>query len=143
MSVVERLSESDLKRFASDGYLVVPDVVGDSLLDAADVEIDQITTELPPDQGDRGPGANLWFPPVARLPRCDEMLRRSQALSIAGELVSPLVLGHAFDHIQIATTVPGWPHKPGGPHSLLRVTRGPRRRPRVEMSSRNGPRVIA
>ncbi len=113
---MERLSESDLKRFASEGFLVIPNVVGDSLLDAADEEIDRITTERPPDQGDRGPGANLWFPPVARLPRCDEMLTRSPALRIAQELVSPLALGHAFDHIQIATTVPGWSHRPGGPH---------------------------
>ena len=110
------LSESDFRRFASLGYLVVPGVVDNSLLRSADAEIDRVTAELDPVEGDRGPGPNLWFPPVARLPRCDEMLRHSAALSIAEELVSPLMLDHGFDHIQIATTVPGWSHRPGGPH---------------------------
>jgi Phytanoyl-CoA dioxygenase (PhyH) len=116
MSAMGCLSESDLRRFATEGYLVVPAVIDNSLLEAADPEIDAVTVELPPVEGDRGPGANLWFPPVGRLPSCDKMLRCSPALRIAEELVSPLELEHAFDHIQIATTVPGWSHKPGGPH---------------------------
>jgi hypothetical protein len=116
MGRVKWLSESDLRRFAIDGYLVIPRVVDEALLEAADAEIDQVIGELKPHEGHGGPGANLWFPPVARLPRCDEMLRRSPGLAIASELVAPLKLDHAFDHIQIATTVPVWSHKPGGPH---------------------------
>ena len=30
--------------------------------------------------------------------------------------MSPNTLDHAFDHIQVATTVPPWSHVPGGPH---------------------------
>jgi ectoine hydroxylase-related dioxygenase (phytanoyl-CoA dioxygenase family) len=35
---------------------------------------------------------------------------------MANELVAPFDLDHAFDHIQVATTVPPWSHVPGGPH---------------------------
>jgi Phytanoyl-CoA dioxygenase (PhyH) len=113
---VGRLSDDDFRRFARDGYLVVPEVVPEPLLQAADVEIDRLLDEVAPNEGTGGPGPNLWFPPRARLPRCDDVLRRSPALAIAEELVAPRPLDHAFDHIQVATTVPPYSHVPGGPH---------------------------
>jgi hypothetical protein len=113
---VVRLSDQDLCQFAIDGFLVLTKVIDPVLLEAADAEIDQVIGELAPEEGTGGPGANLWFPPLARLPRCDEMLRHSDALAIADQLVAPWHLDHAFDHIQIATTVPSWSHVPGGPH---------------------------
>ena len=110
------LVEEDLRRFARDGYLVVPDVVPEPLLAAADAEVDGLLDDVPPAEGTGGPGPNLWFPPRARLPSCDRVLRDSPALGIAEELVAPSPLDHAFDHIQIATTVPPFHHVPGGPH---------------------------
>jgi len=110
------LSDDDLRRFAVDGYLVAPGVVPEPLLAAADEEIDGLVRTVAPVEGDGGPGPNLWFPPTARLPRCDAVLRESPALAIAEELVAPLPLDHAFDHIQVATTVPPYGHVPGGPH---------------------------
>src|SRR3954454_24928899 len=104
------LSGEDLRAFGAQGYLVVPGVVPEELLAAADDEIDGLVSTTEPAEGDGGPGANLWFPPVARLPQCDAVLRRSPALAIADELVAPARLDHAFDHIQVATTVPGWAH---------------------------------
>jgi ectoine hydroxylase-related dioxygenase (phytanoyl-CoA dioxygenase family) len=112
---VAELSDDDLRRFAADGYLLVPGVVPEPLLAAADAEIDGLVEE-PPQEGDGGPGTNLWFPPQARLPRCDAVLRESDALGLAEELVAPHRLDHAFDHIQVATTVAPHPHVPGGPH---------------------------
>jgi hypothetical protein len=106
----------DLERFATEGYLVVPGVVPAPLLDAADEEIDALLASDAPAEGTGGVGTNLWFPPVARLPRCDAVLRSSGALALASSLVEPLALDHAFDHIQVATTVPPHPHVPGGPH---------------------------
>lgn len=111
-----RLTDDDLRRFARDGYLVVPNVVAEPLLAAADDEIDGLIAAVAPHEGTGGPGANLWFPRRARVPRCEAVLRESAALAIAGELVAPLALDHAFDHIQVATTVPPWSHVPGGPH---------------------------
>jgi hypothetical protein len=110
------LTDDDLRTFAREGYLVVPEVVPESLLAAADREIDHLIDDLPPQEGTGGPGPNLWFPPRDRLPRCDDVLRASPALAIADELVRPHRLDHAFDHIQVATTVPPYDHVPGGPH---------------------------
>ena len=110
------LSEGDLQQFARDGYLVVPEVVPERLLHAADDEIDQLIAEMTPHEGDGGPGQSAWFPPRQRLPRCDDALRDSPALAIAEELVGPNHLDHRFDHIQVAITVPPWSHVPGGPH---------------------------
>jgi ectoine hydroxylase-related dioxygenase (phytanoyl-CoA dioxygenase family) len=110
------LTDDDLRQFAAGGYLVVRDVVPESLLTAADAEIDGLTDTDPPHEGNGGPGQNAWFPPRSRLPRCEDVLRRSPAIQIAEELVSPNTLDHAFDHIQVATTVPPWSHTPGGPH---------------------------
>ena len=113
---MRRLDDDDLRGFGRSRYVVVPEVVSEDLLQAAEDEIDQLLTTVAPDEGSGGAGANLWFPPCAQLPMCDAALRRSGALEIANELVEPFKLDHAFDHIQVATTVPPWSHVPGGPH---------------------------
>jgi ectoine hydroxylase-related dioxygenase (phytanoyl-CoA dioxygenase family) len=110
------LTNDHLRQFASDGYLVLRDVVDESLLAAADAEIDVFLAETALDESDRAPGQHAWVPPRSRLPRCEDILRKSPALTIAQELVSPNAIDHAFDHIQVATTVPSWSHIPGGPH---------------------------
>ena len=116
LSLVGWLTGDDLRRFAIDGYLVVPDVVPEALLGPADAEIDELIDEVAPDEGDGGPGQSAWFSERSRLPRCEEVLRRSPALEIAEDLVGPNTLDFAFDHIQVAITVAPWPHVPGGPH---------------------------
>ncbi|MEN3272382.1 MAG: hypothetical protein V7636_1143 [Actinomycetota bacterium] len=122
MQVVPVLTESDLQDFGENGYLVVPGVVDEELMAAADEEIDELLASTAPnmDGGDApdgsAPGRHGWSPPASRLPRCDDALRRSGALAIAEELVAPFTLEHRFDHIQVATTVPPYSHVPGGPH---------------------------
>jgi ectoine hydroxylase-related dioxygenase (phytanoyl-CoA dioxygenase family) len=114
-----RLSNEDFEHFATHGYLVVSDVVSDELLAAADAEVGEYIGRHQPHDGEGDastPGQHGWFPPCRRLPRCDDVLRLSPALQIAQELCAPNMLDHAFDHIQIATTVPDWHHIPGGPH---------------------------
>jgi hypothetical protein len=110
------LTNADLQSFARDGFLLVPGAVPESLLAAADAEIDLLIDEVTPNEGTGGTGQHAWFQPRARLPRCEDVLRASTVLTIAGELVAPLFLDHAFDSIQVATTVPPWSHIPGGPH---------------------------
>lgn len=114
---VRHLDDDDLRTFARDGYLMVPGLIADDVLAAADREVEDLVRQVPPMDGDAAtPGQHGWFPPVAALPRCDDLLRRSPALAIAEELVAPNTLEHRFDHIQLATTVPPWPHVPGAPH---------------------------
>jgi hypothetical protein len=109
--------DDDLLQFAADGYLLLSAVVPEKLLALADAEIDGVIDEIAPQDGDAGrPGHHSWFPPRDRLPRSEDVLRLSPAADIAEELVAPNSLDHAFDHIQVATTVPDWRHIPGGPH---------------------------
>lgn len=110
------LDDAQIEAFGRDGWIVVPDVVPESLLVEVDEEVARHMASHEPQEGNGGAGPNLWFPPVADLPRCDGALRSSGALAIAEELVTPHRLDHAFDHIQIANTVPPHDHLPGGPH---------------------------
>jgi hypothetical protein len=116
------LTDADLRQFANDGYVVIRNVVAETLLAAADAEIDGLIAETAPEEGDRGPGQSAWCPPRSRLPRCDDVLRQSPVLAMARELVSPNSIDHAgldgsrYDHIQVAITVAPWSHIPGGPH---------------------------
>ena len=61
-------------------------------------------------------GKHFWFLPPERLPAADMALRRSNALDIAGQLVTPPGLDHALSHVQIALNYPPLAHRPGGPH---------------------------
>lgn len=108
------LSEEQRRRFAVDGYLVVPGLVGEDLLRAADDEIDGLLAESPIPDGTVGP--HFHFLPPTRLPAADAALRESGALAVADELVAPHHLDHAFDHVQVALNVPPYPHRPGAPH---------------------------
>ena len=110
------LTDDNLRQFASDGYVVVPDVVPEALLGPADAEVTELLDHVAPQEGDLGPGQSAWFRPRSRLPRCEDVLRRSGALEAAEDLVRPNALDLAFDLIQVAITVPPWSHIPGGPH---------------------------
>src|SRR3569833_4589210 len=117
-----QLGQQELRRFAEDGYLVVRDVVPEALLAAADEEAEQLMAEREPDEGNRQPGQNAWFAPIARRPRCGGVLHKSRALALASALVAPNTIDHAgFDSpryavTQIAITITPWPQIPGGPH---------------------------
>ena len=108
------LTDEQRRQFASAGYVVVPGVVDESLLHAADAEIDELAVESPAPAGTVGP--HFHFLPLDRLPAADAALRTSGALSLADELVAPHHLDHALDHIQVALNIPPYPHRPGAPH---------------------------
>ena len=108
------LSIEQLRQFGEDGYLVVPGVVPEPLLAAVDDEIDSLLVADPPPANTVG--RHFWFLPPVRLPAADAALRQSGALDAAAQLVAPLHLEYAFDHIQIALNYPPHAHRPGGPH---------------------------
>ena len=102
------------RAFATHGYVVVPGVVPEALLAAADAEVDELLARDPPPADTVG--HHFWFLPPDQLPAADAALRDSGALAIADELVAPLHLDHALDHIQVALNIPPSPHRPGAPH---------------------------
>lgn len=50
------------------------------------------------------------------MPAAERALQDSGLLALAGELVAPLTIGLSLDHIQVATSISGWDHEPGGGH---------------------------
>ena len=103
-----------MRRFGTEGYLVVPGVVPEEILASVDREINALIAADPPPPGTVG--KHFWFQRPDRLPAADAALRKSGALDIAQELVSPYVLDHGLNHIQIALNIPPHVHRPGGPH---------------------------
>lgn len=101
-------------RFRTDGFLVVRDVVPEQLLDELDAEVEALIAEAPPPPGKTG--FHHYFEDPARLPVARRALRDGGVLDLAGELVAPLAIDLAFDHIQVATSIYGWDHEPGGGH---------------------------
>jgi hypothetical protein len=108
------LTEGQRRQFATDGFVVVPDVVGERLLEAADAEVDELVDRSPAPAGTTGP--HFHFLPPHELPAADAALRLSDALTLAGELVAPHRIDLGLDHIQVALNIPPYPHRPGAPH---------------------------
>jgi hypothetical protein len=108
------LSDAQLRTFASDGYLVVPRVVAEAVLADLDQEVDALIVDQPP-PADKV-GFHHYFEHPSRVPVAERALYESGVLALAGELVAPLSIDLAFDHIQIATSIYGWDHEPGGGH---------------------------
>jgi hypothetical protein len=107
------LTDGQLREFGSRGYLVVPGVVAERLLAAADAEIDALVagSPLPADAG-----FHSYARPPGRMPACDAALRHSPALGLAEALVSPRTLNHDLHGFQVALNIPPHPRRPGGPH---------------------------
>ena len=108
------LSATQLREFGIAGYLVVPGVVAESLLADVDAEVDALIDVQPARAGKVG--VHHYFEHPSRLPAAERTLRLGGVLALAEELVSPLPVALAFDHIQVATSIYGWDHEPGGGH---------------------------
>ena len=108
------VTDEQRRRFATDGFTLVPGVVDDALLRAADAEVDDLVARSPAPPGAVGP--HFHFLPPHRLPAAEAALRDSGALALAEELVAPHRLDHALAHIQVALNIPPHPHRPGAPH---------------------------
>jgi hypothetical protein len=114
---------NQLREFGERGYFVVPDVVDERFLAAADDEIDALVTADPPPLDTVG--KHFWFLPPEQLPAARAALIESGALAIAEELTPPEPLALILDHIQIALNIPPYDHRPGGPHIDGHVRRHP------------------
>jgi hypothetical protein len=108
------LHAEQLSAFGRDGYLVVTGLIAEPVLAELDIEVDVLIAREPPASGKVG--FHHYFKPASQLPVADRVLRQSGLLSLAGELVAPMSIDLAFDEIQIATSIYGWEHEPGGGH---------------------------
>ncbi len=108
------LSTEQLRAFGNNGFVVLRGVVEDDVLAEMTAEADALVARKPAPVDKVG--VHHYFEPRSSLPVADRLLRESGVLSLASELVAPLPLDLAFDHIQIATNIFGWDHEPGGGH---------------------------
>jgi hypothetical protein len=108
------LSTEQLRAFASDGFVVVRRCIDEDVLAEVDAEVDALVIRKPAPVGKVG--AHHYFESPSSLPVAGRLLSEAGVLSIAGELVAPLPIDLAFDHIQSATSIYGWDHEPGGGH---------------------------
>lgn len=108
------MSDDQLTTFGRDGYVVVPHVVSEEVLTQLDAEVDALVTTQPPPEGKVG--FHHYFEHPSRLPASEAALRDSGVLALAAALVTPRSIDLAFDHIQIATSIHGWDHRPHGGH---------------------------
>ncbi|HMG40991.1 MAG TPA: phytanoyl-CoA dioxygenase family protein [Acidimicrobiales bacterium] len=108
------LTDDQRRQFATDGFVLVPGVVDEALLRAADAEVDELVAGSPAPAGTVGP--HFYFLPPDQLPAADTALRDSGALALADTLVAPHHLDHASAHVQAALNIPPYLHRPGAPH---------------------------
>ncbi len=108
------LTTEQIRTFGHAGFVVLRSFVGESLLAELDEEVDDLITRKPAPVDKVG--FHHYFEPIPTLPVADRVLRDSGVLAAAGGLVAPLAIDHAFDHIQVATSIYGWDHVPGGGH---------------------------
>ena len=109
-----KLSADQLRTFGRDGFVVIRDFVDDRTVTELTDEATSLVARKPAPPGKVG--AHHYFESPASVPVADRSLRESGLLSLAGELVAPLAIDLALDHIQIATSIYGWDHEPGGGH---------------------------
>jgi hypothetical protein len=107
-----QLSEGHREQFRSQGYVVVPGVLTDEQVDAGRRVVAAMLERNPP----QGVGPHFLWP---ALHDAHPLLRLYRSAGIA-DLAAQLVRGDLRllepDQAQVATTVPPWPHVPGGPH---------------------------
>jgi hypothetical protein len=108
------LSHEELAAFGRDGYLVVRGLVREEVLVDVDREVDALVRSAPPPAGKVG--FHHYFEHPSRMPAAVSALREHGVLDFAAELVAPHPIDLAFDHVQVATSIFGWDHEPGGGH---------------------------
>lgn len=110
---MDMLTQEQRRRFRADGYVVIPGVVAQDLLDAAREQIAELTERNPPPDGYSGQ-YSLWLDDP--LPGAlGDLLEKSRAFELASSLTAPRRIEWPA-HAQVALTFPPYLHKPGGPH---------------------------
>ena len=107
------LNRGQLEEFAQRGFLVLPGVVPQVVVDAAARAIDELIDREPPGADVRGPFN--YFPEAARAPELAALLTGSPAFGLAEALTGPATLV-APEQVQVALNIPPFPHRPGMHH---------------------------
>ncbi|MGW1164795.1 hypothetical protein [Streptomyces sp. NPDC002550] len=107
------LSDSQMNEFAERGFVVVPQVVQDDLLDRAARRIDEVIAADPPAAGKQG--SHFYFLRTEDEPVLMAPLTGSPAFGLAEELAGTGTLEVPWQ-VQVALNIPPYSHRPGLPH---------------------------
>lgn len=104
-----------MRRFAEDGYVVIPDVVPDTLISSALAEVDALMAATPPDPASEFGYQFFWLNEPDQQPALIATLEKSGVMEIMLRLVVPNTLA-PIEQIQVSVTPTGWDHIPGKGH---------------------------
>jgi hypothetical protein len=112
---VPLVSDDQLQLFVESGYLVVPNVVAVSDVDALNTEVDRLIAEAPPPA--RHVGNHFYWQSPPNSPALFDVLERPRGmLEFARDLVGNDGVDLAFEQVQVALNIPPFDHRPGRPH---------------------------
>ena len=109
------ITERDRAAFREQGYVVIPGVLDQARLDQGREITGGLLAAQPPEPGHTGPHF-LWprFGPEGHV--LLDFYRESGIADLAAGLLRRGLELAEPDFAQLATTIPPWPHRPGGPH---------------------------
>lgn len=108
-------SDQQARVFGETGYVVLPGLVGDGDVDAANAEVDRLVAAAPPADGHVG--QHFYWRRWSESPSLFEFLQRQGGiLACAEELTGMPGVQVAFDQAQVALNIPPFDHRPGRPH---------------------------
>ncbi|GHE04866.1 phytanoyl-CoA dioxygenase family protein [Streptomyces alanosinicus] len=107
------LSDRQINEFAERGFVVVPQVVQDDLVDRAARRIDEVIAADPPAADTHG--NHFYFLRTSDEPALTAPLTGSPAFALAENLAGTGTLEIPWQ-VQIALNIPPYSHRPGRPH---------------------------
>ena len=107
------LDRQQKRRFAEEGYVVVPRAVPRRLVEGARREATRLLALRPPPAGHAGPHFYV-LEDCLPAPLLDTFFA-SRALAVAESLIEPGRF-EAPEHVQVSLNIPPFYHRPGGPH---------------------------
>ena len=115
MATITEITEQHRASFGEQGFVVIPGVLDDARLASGRELAAALLAVEPPGAELTGPYF-LWprFGPAGH-PLLD-FYRESGIERLAAGLLRPDLAVREPDFAQLATTIPPWPHRPGGPH---------------------------
>ncbi|MER7249888.1 hypothetical protein [Kribbella sp. NPDC000426] len=106
------LTDAHLTHFREQGYVVVPGALsGAQLATGRRIVATMLEQERP-----EGVGAHFLWPRFEGGHPLLDFYRSIGLAELAGQLLRPDLAVQDPDFAQVATTIPPWPHRPGGPH---------------------------
>ena len=106
------ITEGQRAQFREQGYVVVPAVLTDDEVAVGRQVVARMLECEPP----TGVGAHFLWPRFEGGHPLLELYRSAGIAELAGQFLRADLDVQEPDFAQVATTIPPWPHRPGGPH---------------------------